>query len=87
MGSMRFTDVERSIMFASTDMPGLSKDKLLPTGAKSSQVLRTKPHYSTYGKGFWLWGTQSIYTNNFVSRTSITFHTEYTGVIRAQSLI
>uniref|UniRef100_A0A7S3Q711 Uncharacterized protein n=1 Tax=Chaetoceros debilis TaxID=122233 RepID=A0A7S3Q711_9STRA len=28
LGALRFTDVERNVIFASTDMPGLSKDRL-----------------------------------------------------------
>ena len=77
MGFMRFTDVERNIMFASTDLPGLNKDSLLPTtGARPSQI-RSNPHYSKTGKGFWLWGTQNVYTDSFVSKASISVHTEY----------
>jgi len=76
LGSMRFTDVERNIMFASTDLPGLNKDRLHPTGARPSQV-RTIPHYSKTGKGFWLWGTRNVYTDSFVSTASISVHTEY----------
>ena len=77
MGFMRFTDVERNIMFASTDLPGLNKDSLLSTtGARPSQV-RSNPHYSKTGKGFWLWGTQNVYTDSFVSKAIISVHTEY----------
>lgn len=69
MGAMRFTDVERNIMFASTDMQGLTKDRLNHGDINTREI--RKKHYSNSGKGFWLWGTNGVYENNLVSKRKV----------------
>jgi hypothetical protein len=76
MGAMRFTDVERGLVLASTDMEGLSKDRLRSPSDHS--YLKIKPHYSSSGKGFSLWGTKGVYRDNMVSTRKITIHIKYT---------
>lgn len=71
---MRFTDVERNIIVASTDMPGLTKDRL---ERKNSEVVETKPHYSASGKGFWLWGSKGVYKDKLISKRTIQINTKY----------
>jgi hypothetical protein len=71
---MRFTDVERNILFASTDMPGVNKDRL--KRGTITQKMRSK-HYSNSGKGFWLWGTNGVYKNDLVSKKTIFINTRY----------
>jgi hypothetical protein len=68
MGAMRFTDVERNILVASTDMPGLSKKPLSPKGY--FRTPETKAHYSKAvkgWKGFHIWGTNDVYIDSLVS--------------------
>ena len=69
LGAMRFTDVERNILVASTDMPGLSKLPLSTSG--SIRKSQGRKHYSLAGKGSWLWGTRDIYNNMNVSNEYI----------------
>jgi hypothetical protein len=76
MGAMRFTDIERGIIFASTDMEGLSKDRVrLPS---DHSHLKSKPHYSSSGKGFWLWGTKGVYRDKMISTRNVIIETKYT---------
>lgn len=65
LGAMRFTDVERNILVASTDMPGLSKLPLSTSG--SIRKSQGRKHYSLAAMGSWLWGTRDIYNNMNVS--------------------
>ena len=68
MGAMRFTDVERNVLVASTDMPGLSKKPLSPKGFFRKS--ETTPHYSKAAsgwKGFHIWGRNDIYIDSLMS--------------------
>jgi len=63
---MRFTDIERNIIFASTDMRGVNKDRLDRNSAK-----KKRSHYRETGKGFGLWGSDGVYKNYLVSKRKI----------------
>ncbi len=76
MSAMRFTDVERNILFASTDMLGLNKSRLEPKKNKGKMRLK---HYSDSGKGFWLWGTNGVYKNELVSERKISIKKKVSG--------
>lgn len=70
---MRFTDVERNILFASTDMQGLTKQSLEPGRIKDKE---NQEHYSkTYSH--WLWGTKGVYKNNLVSKMNIVLNEKH----------
>ena len=73
---MRFTDIERNIVFGSTEIEGLSKDRIKAPSNKSN--LTMKPHYSSSGKGFWLWGTKDVYRDNMVSTLKLNLHANFT---------
>lgn len=75
MGAMRFTDVERSIILASTDMESMSKDRIVSSATDQHQPL--KQHYSSSGKGFGLWGTRGVYRDGIISKKKITFCSQY----------
>eukprot|EP00557_Chaetoceros_sp_GSL56_P006199 CAMPEP_0176495442 /NCGR_PEP_ID=MMETSP0200_2-20121128/10653_1 /TAXON_ID=947934 /ORGANISM="Chaetoceros sp., Strain GSL56" /LENGTH=797 /DNA_ID=CAMNT_0017893309 /DNA_START=72 /DNA_END=2465 /DNA_ORIENTATION=- len=76
MGAMRFTDIERGIIFASTDMDGLSKQRI--RSPSDHTYVKSKPHYSSSGKGFWLWGSRDVYRDNMVSTKKVKIHAQYT---------
>jgi len=73
LGALRMSDIDRNIIVASTDLPGLSKDPIeSPALGKRKAIIGAKgvgtsakrpPHYSLAGKGDWVWGTQYVYTD------------------------
>lgn len=75
LGAMRFTDAERNIMVASTDMNGLSKKPL--RNHKSDHKSNGMKHYSL-NSGSWLWGTRGIYNDTKVSTEYIKLKASYT---------
>ena len=83
LGSFRFSDPERNIFFASTDMPGLGKAPLVykEGGGGSIRSIKKKkkvrPHYSTCSHGDALWGTHDVYADNLVSPERVKIHIRY----------
>ena len=76
LGAFRFSDAERDVIIASTDLPGLSKAPIL---YETTQILRTsntvqfpKPHYSISTRGQQLWGTHDVYTDDLVQDEAVT---------------
>ena len=66
LGAFRFSDPERNIVFATTDMSSLSKSPMVyetkQMGIRSSKQL--KPHYSISTRGQQLWGTHDVYSDD-----------------------
>lgn len=81
LGAFRFSDSERNVIIASTDLPGLSK---APIFYESSQNLRSgktailqKPHYSISTRGQQLWGTHDVYADDLVEDEVITLKVSF----------
>jgi len=82
LGSFRFSDPERNIIFASTDMPGLSKAPLVydkQGGTRNSKKKKKKllPHYSVTNHGDALWGTHDAYADNLASLERVQIEVHY----------
>ncbi len=82
LGSFRFSDPERNIFFASTDMPGLGKAPLVYKeggggSIRSTKKKKVRPHYSTCSHGDALWGTHDVYADNLVSPDRVKIHIRY----------
>lgn len=73
LGALRMSDIDRNIIVASTDLPGLLKEPIGTSalamgkkrvGAKGEESSgKRPPHYSLAGKGDWVWGTKYVYTD------------------------
>ncbi|KAL7449973.1 hypothetical protein ACHAWC_004278 [Mediolabrus comicus] len=83
LGSFRFSDPERNIFFASTDMPGLGKAPLVYKEGGGGNIRsikkkkKVRPHYSTCSHGDALWGTHDVYADNLVSPDRVKIHIRY----------
>ncbi|KAL7515526.1 hypothetical protein ACHAXN_013469 [Cyclotella atomus] len=70
LGAFRFSDPERNIVVATTDMNSLSKSPMVyeVKTFDGKGMLRTgetvKPHYSISTRGQELWGTHDVYSDN-----------------------
>mmetsp|Transcript_23555 Transcript_23555/g.67846 ORF Transcript_23555/g.67846 Transcript_23555/m.67846 type:complete len:605 (+) Transcript_23555:93-1907(+) len=74
LGALRMSDVDRNLIVATTDMPGLNKDPIKPVSTRLGDVGRKgkvpgerPPHYSFAGKGDWLWGTKYVYSDDLTA--------------------
>ena len=82
LGSFRFSDPERNIVFASTDMPGLSKAPLVYENRGGTRNIKKKekkllPHYSVTNQGDALWGTHDVYADNLASAERVRINVLY----------
>ncbi|KAL7500322.1 hypothetical protein ACHAWT_010488 [Skeletonema menzelii] len=82
LGSFRFSDPERNILFASTDMPGLSKTPLVYENQGGTRNIKKKkkkllPHYSVTNDGDALWGTHDVYADNLASSERVRIEVHY----------
>jgi hypothetical protein len=70
LGAFRFSDPERNIVVATTDMDRLSKSPMIyeVKAFDGKGMVRTgkkiKPHYSISTRGQQLWGTHDVYSND-----------------------
>jgi hypothetical protein len=89
MGAFRFSDSERNVIIASTDLPGLSKVPLAYESGgntlrgrsirKATRTLKAKrPHYSISNEGERLWGTHDVYADDIVEDEIITLVVSHT---------
>jgi len=67
LGAFRFSDPERNIIIASTELTGLSKSPMLyeTQNNNGKKGLRQKAHYSVSTRGQQLWGTHDVYADDF----------------------
>lgn len=73
MGALRFSDVDRNLMVASTGMTELSKDPIL-TMEEASQAVQAESshvHYSSFEHVNDVFGAQGIYVDNLVTNEVI----------------
>jgi hypothetical protein len=82
LGSFRFSDPERNIFFASTDLPGLSKAPVVYEdrgGMRRSKKKKKKllPHYSVTNDGEALWGTHDVYADDLASPDRVKMQIHY----------
>ena len=83
LGALRMSDVDRHIIVATTDMPGLNKDPIKPVSTKLGYMGRESnlpeersPHYSLAGKGDWLWGTKYVYSDDLTANELVRLNVE-----------
>jgi hypothetical protein len=76
-GAFRFTDIDRNLLVASTDLPGISKTPLQTIESTMNRRLRPateheteKAHYSGTGQSQ-VWGTDGVYKDNMVNNEII----------------
>lgn len=84
LGALRMSDIDRSIIVASTDMPGISKDPIGSArgssdknrlgGTKIKASGKRPPHYSLAGKGDWVWGTKYVYSDALTANEIVSFN-------------
>ncbi len=89
LGAFRFSDPERDVIIASTDLPGLTKAPILYDDVQQKDVtfantnLRIgntgtlKPHYSISTRGQQLWGTHDVYTDDLYTEEAVTLKISY----------
>jgi len=79
LGEFRFSDPERNIMIASTELVGLVKSPMIyeKQQARSKTGLRQKPHYSISTAGQQLWGTHDVYEDDLVQDERISLVVSY----------
>jgi len=73
LGAFRFSDSERNILLASTDLQGLTKTPLRYEGEKPSHE-KPKPHYSKSTQGHQIWGAQGVYSDDMATNEEIVLH-------------
>jgi hypothetical protein len=73
MGALRFSDVNRNMIVASTGMTELSKDPILTVeqAGEIREVKTSHVHYSEFERVNDVFGAQSIYVDNLVSNELI----------------
>jgi hypothetical protein len=73
MGALRFSDVNRNMIVASTGMTELSKDAILTVeqAGEIRQVQTSHVHYSNFEHVHDVFGAQGIYVDNLVSNEAI----------------
>jgi len=62
LGAFRFSDPERNILVASTELAGLSKSRMMYEGDRQKGSDK-RPHYSISVRGQQLWGTHDVYVD------------------------
>jgi len=77
LGAFRFSDPDRNLIVASTDVPGLSGKPMSSrrvVGKEGSvrKKKKVKPHYSVTNGGQKLWGTHDVYADDLVDEEHIT---------------
>ncbi len=81
LGAFRFSDAERDVIIASTDLPGLAKAPILYETTQirrnSNSVQFQKPHYSISTRGQQLWGTHDVYTDDLVQDEVLTLNISF----------
>ena len=74
MGSFRFSDVDRNLIVASTDMIGLSKKPVFDVPLQS--LVRSR-HYSETEFASDIYGSDGVYNNRLVKDESLKFDLTY----------
>ena len=69
MGHFRFSDIDRNLLVASTNMPDMSKDSLLD----SLSATRIRRHYSELKGATDVFGTEGVYSNGHATGQQIRF--------------
>jgi mannosyltransferase OCH1-like enzyme len=86
LGGFRFSDPERNLIVASTDLAGLEKKARsianpthadMKREAEQNRRRQQQGHYSKAGHGSLVWGIQGIYKDALVSRIRIHFVVEH----------
>ena len=78
MGYFRFSDVERNLLVASTNMPDLSKRSLLDD-SRQDGTTRIQPHYSKLPDVADVFGTEGVYLDK--KATVIKIHVKHSITI------
>lgn len=78
LGAFRISDPERSLMLASTDLPGVTKEPreaagYLPKNKEARKVRRKVAHYSSTALGGPIWGGHNVYEDDMVDPEEIRF--------------
>ena len=73
MGAFRFTDMDRNIVFASTDYPGLTKS---PVAISRQRSAVQKPHYSKCDVGD-VYGEQFVHVDKNVTNERVVIDVVY----------
>jgi len=69
MGAFRFSDVERNIIVASTNLEPMSKSPLTFEAEKTKQ----RKHYSQSEHGVDVYGSANVYVDNMVTNENVRF--------------
>ena len=79
LGEFRFSDPERNIIIASTELTGLSKSPMMyeKQNVRGKKRLRQKPHYSVSTRGQQPWGTHDVYGDDIVEDEQVSFIASY----------
>jgi hypothetical protein len=91
LGQFRFSDSDRNIIFASTNVPDAESSARAPLHTAhadkdgQSRIGQHRPeHYSLSKKGAKVWGTSNVYTNDLASDNAIRMNIKYTSGIPPQ---
>jgi hypothetical protein len=77
MGYLRFADVERNLVVASTDMPDLSKKPFLDVETQSGPL---RPHYSQTEFESDIYGSKGVYVDRLAVDESIEINLSHVSV-------
>ena len=84
LGGFRFSDPDRNIVVASTDLEGaekIARDIANPSHAEIQRQAHRQNivhgHYSKAARGTYVWGSRGIYNDNLVSKFRIKFLVNY----------
>jgi len=80
LGAFRFSDPERNMIVASTDLSGLSKAPMIYESSlnlRSRSTIKQRPHYSISTHGEQLWGTHDVYADDFVEEEVVSLVVSY----------
>jgi hypothetical protein len=85
-GAFRFSDSERNLIVASTQLEGLEKKPravrhatrgVVQRQAEAQAAFKPNAHYSETQKGVIVWGHKGVYRDNLVSPERLIFHIDY----------
>lgn len=76
LGQFRISDIDRNMIFASTDLPGVSTSARTPLHMTNADrylgnLRQPQQHYSASKKGVAIWGSANVYKDDLVSNIVI----------------
>lgn len=81
LGAFRFSDPERNIMIATTELAGLNKSPTVyekdAQHIRGQTGLKQKPHYSTSTQGQHIWGSRGVYADSLVENELVSLVVSY----------